>query len=239
MKNKLLVLAAASAALVATVLTGCASVEPYPSKVYQPNAQIQRQLKRLSVEDIAVEQVRVVKPFDNECGGGNIPIPSETRVKDSAEAFANYWKNALMMDLRESGLLNQEKPKVKIYNLIDSVKIQAEPTALAYRIRMTLFSSNGGIMSEEVVYNAPTDGLKNIRQGCMRLADTLDKAVAWSILKTVSDPRFEQMVQPGLGFVPSMKGESIRQTLDVFGITKDEEDEYWKAKPTGGRMEGY
>ena len=79
--------------------------------------------------------------------------------------------------------MNQKNPKVKIYNLIDSVKIQAEPTFLAWRINMELFSSNGHSMKLDVVYNAPTDGLKNMQDGCRRVAETLNKAVKWSVLK--------------------------------------------------------
>ena len=89
---------------------------------------------------------------------------------------------------------------------------------------MEIFSSNGGILKQDITYNAPTDGLKNMRDGCSRLAAGLNKAVAWSILKTVSDPRFKEMVQPG--FVPSMKAASITSVFQP-----DEEEEYWKSKP--------
>ncbi len=53
-----------------------------------------------------------------------------------------------------------------------------------------------------------------MREGCSRLAAGLDKAVAWSILKTISDPRFQEMVQPGLGYVPSMKAVSITSVFN-------------------------
>ncbi len=83
------------------------------------------------------------------------------------------------------------------------------------------------MLKQEITYNAPTDGLKNMREGCSRLAAGLDKAVAWSILKTISDPRFQEMVQPGLGYVPSMKAVSITSVFQP-----DTEEDYWKSKPT-------
>ncbi len=130
-----------------------------------------------------------------------------------------------MADLKNGSALNQDKPKVKIYNLIDSVKIQAEPTMLAWRINMELFSSNGSSMKASVVYNVPTDSLKNMQDGCRRLAAGLDKAVRWSILEITSDPRFQNLVQPGLDFVPSMKAASIQS---VF-LGEDEEERWSKS----------
>ncbi len=124
-----------------------------------------------------------------DCAGDRIAVPGEGEFSDLRDAFAHYWKNAFITDLSSVGMLNQEKPKVKLYNLIDSVKIIAEPTQLQWRIKMEIFSSNGGMLKQEITYNAPTDGLKNMREGCSRLAAGLDKAVAWSILKTFSDSK--------------------------------------------------
>ena len=188
----------------ALVLVGCQTAEPYVSYPYEVTAQNARILRKLDVKDVAVDQVRVVKVMDLECAGSVIPIPGQEEFKTLNGAFSNYWRNALMADLNQAGILNQKNPKVKIYNLIDSVKIQAEPTFLAWRINMELFSSNGHSMKMNVVYNAPTDGLKNMQEGCRRVAETLNKAVKWSVLKAVSDPRFEALVQPGLDFTPSM-----------------------------------
>ena len=172
----------------ALVMAGSQTAEPYVSYPYEVTAQNARILKRLDVKDVAVEQVRVVKAMDLECAGNNIPIPGQEGFKTINGAFSNYWRNALMSDLNQAGILNQKNPKVKIYNLIDSVKIQAEPTFLAWRINMELFSSNGHSMKLDVVYNAPTDGLKNMQDGCRQVAETLNKAVKWSVLKAISDP---------------------------------------------------
>ena len=142
----------------ALVLVGCQTAEPYVSYPYEVTAQNARILRKLDVKDVAVDQVRVVKVMDLECAGSVIPIPGQEEFKTLNGAFSNYWRNALMADLNQAGILNQKNPKVKIYNLIDSVKIQAEPTFLAWRINMELFSSNGHSMKMNVVYNAPTDG---------------------------------------------------------------------------------
>lgn len=224
MKKTLNFSLAASALL---LLAACQTPEPYMSYSFEPNTQIQRAWHRIDAQDIAVEQVRVVKNIDLDCAGDRIAIPGEDGFKDLRDVFANYWRTAFITDLSSTGLLNQDKPKVKIYNLIDSVKIIAEPTQLQWRFNMEVFSSNGGMLKEEIAYNAPSDGLKNMREGCARLAATLNKAVAWSILKTVSDPRFNEMVRPGLGFVPSMKAKSISTVFQG-----DDAEEYWKSKPS-------
>ncbi|WP_289077820.1 hypothetical protein [uncultured Parasutterella sp.] len=210
--------------LSAVLLSGCSTPEPYVTYAYEPNAQNARSVKRLQAEDVAVAEVRVAKAMDLDCAGTIFPIPGEEKYKNLNDAFAAYWKNAFMADLKNGGALNQDKPKVKIYNLIDSVKIQAEPTMLAWRINMELFSSNGSSMKAAVVYNVPTDSLKNMQDGCRRLAAGLDKAVRWSILEITSDPRFQNLVQPGLGFVPSMKAASIQS---VF-LGEDEEERWSK-----------
>lgn len=210
--------------LSAVLLSGCSTPEPYVTYAYEPNAQNARSVKRLQAEDVAVAEVRVAKAMDLDCAGTIFPIPGEEKYKNLNDAFAAYWKNAFMADLKNGGALNQDKPKVKIYNLIDSVKIQAEPTMLAWRINMELFSSNGSSMKAVVVYNVPTDSLKNMQDGCRRLAAGLDKAVRWSILEITSDPRFQNLVQPGLDFVPSMKAASIQS---VF-LGEDEEERWSK-----------
>ena len=210
--------------LSAVLLSGCSTPEPYVTYAYEPNAQNARSVKRLQAEDVAVAEVRVAKAMDLDCAGTIFPIPGEEKYKNLNDAFAAYWKNAFMADMKNGGALNQDKPKVKIYNLIDSVKIQAEPTMLAWRINMELFSSNGSSMKAAVVYNVPTDSLKNMQEGCRRLAAGLDKAVRWSILEITSDPRFQNLVQPGLGFVPSMKAASIQS---VF-LGEDEEERWSK-----------
>ncbi|WP_304641649.1 hypothetical protein [uncultured Parasutterella sp.] len=210
--------------LSAVLLSGCSTPEPYVTYAYEPNAQNARSVKRLQAEDVAVAEVRVAKAMDLDCAGTIFPIPGEEKYKNLNDAFAAYWKNAFMADLKNGGALNQDKPKVKIYNLIDSVKIQAEPTMLAWRINMELFSSNGSSMKASVVYNVPTDSLKNMQDGCRRLAAGLDKAVRWSILEITSDPRFQNLVQPGLDFVPSMKAASIQS---VF-LGEDEEERWSK-----------
>lgn len=210
--------------LSAVLLSGCSTPEPYVTNAYEPNAQNARSVKRLQAEDVAVAEVRVAKAMDLDCAGTIFPIPGEEKYKNLNDAFAAYWKNAFMADLKNGGALNQDKPKVKIYNLIDSVKIQAEPTMLAWRINMELFSSNGSSMKAVVVYNVPTDSLKNMQDGCRRLAAGLDKAVRWSILEITSDPRFQNLVQPGLDFVPSMKAASIQS---VF-LGEDEEERWSK-----------
>ena len=211
----------------ALVMAGCQTAEPYVSYPYEVTAQNARILKRLDVKDVAVEQVRVVKAMDLECAGNNIPIPGQEGFKTINGAFSNYWRNALMSDLNQAGTLNQKNPKVKIYNLIDSVKIQAEPTFLAWRINMELFSSNGHSMKLDVVYNAPTDGLKNMQDGCRRVAETLNKAVKWSVLKAISDPKFEALVQPGLDFTPSMKAQSFQSLF----LGEDEDDRWVDKAP--------
>ena len=165
--------------------------------------------------------------MDLECAGSIIPIPGQEEFKTLNGAFSNYWRNALMADLNQAGILNQKNPKVIIYNLIDSVKIQAEPTFLAWRINMELFSSNGHSMKLDVVYNAPTDGLKNMQDGCRRVASTLNKAVKWSVLKAISDPRFEVLVQPGLDFTPSMKAQSFQSLF----LGEDEDDRWVDKAP--------
>ena len=210
--------------LSAVLLSGCSTPEPYVTNAYEPNAQNARSVKRLQAEDVAVAEVRVAKAMDLDCAGTIFPIPGEEKYKNLNDAFAAYWKNAFMADLKNGSALNQDKPKVKIYNLIDSVKIQAEPTMLAWRINMELFSSNGSSMKAAVVYNVPTDSLKNMQDGCRRLAAGLDKAVRWSILEITSDPRFQNLVQPGLDFVPSMKAASIQS---VF-LGEDEEERWSK-----------
>lgn len=210
--------------LSAVLLSGCSTPEPYVTYAYEPNAQNARSVKRLQAEDVAVAEVRVAKAMDLDCAGTIFPIPGEEKYKNLNDAFAAYWKNAFMADLKNGGALNRDKPKVKIYNLIDSVKIQAEPTMLAWRINMELFSSNGSSMKAAVVYNVPTDSLKNMQDGCRRLAAGLDKAVRWSILEITSDPRFQNLVQPGLDFVPSMKAASIQS---VF-LGEDEEERWSK-----------
>ncbi|MVX56207.1 hypothetical protein [Parasutterella muris] len=210
--------------LSAVLLSGCSTPEPYVTYAYEPNAQNARSVKRLQAEDVAVAEVRVAKAMDLDCAGTIFPIPGEEKYKNLNDAFAAYWKNAFMADLKNGGALNQDKPKVKIYNLIDSVKIQAEPTMLAWRINMEIFSSNGSSMKAAVVYNVPTDSLKNMQDGCRRLAAGLDKAVRWSILEITSDPRFQNLVQPGLDFVPSMKAASIQS---VF-LGEDEEERWSK-----------
>ena len=43
-----------------------------------------------------------------------------------------------------------------------------------------------------------------MQDGCRRVAETLNKAVKWSVLKAISDPKFEALVQPGLDFTPSI-----------------------------------
>ncbi|WP_304644115.1 hypothetical protein [uncultured Parasutterella sp.] len=211
--------------LSAVLLSGCSTPEPYVTYAYEPNAQNARSVKRLQAEDVAVAEVRVAKAMDLDCAGTIFPIPGEEKYKNLNDAFAAYWKNAFMADLKNGGALNQDKPKVKIYNLIDSVKIQAEPTMLAWRINMEIFSSNGSSMKAAVVYNVPTDSLKNMQDGCRRLAAGLDKAVRWSILEITSDPRFQNLVQPGLDFVPSMKAASIQS---VF-LGEDEEERWSKS----------
>lgn len=204
----------------AIILTGCQTAEPYVSYPYEVTSQNARILKKLDVKDVAVDQVRVVKDMDLECAGNYVPIPGQEHFKTPNGAFSNYWRNAMMSDLNHAGILNEKNPKVKIYNLIDSVKIQAEPTFLAWRINMELFSSNGHSMKMSVVYNAPTDQLKNMQDGCRRISATLNKAVKWSILKTISDPRFEELVQPGLDFKPAMKAQSLES---VFMGEKEED----------------
>lgn len=225
LNRKLLV----SAGLISTavLLTGCKTTEPYISYPYEVTSQNARIIKKLDAKDIAVEQVRVVKEMDMDCAGGYVPIPGQENFKTPNGAFSNYWRNALMSDLNNAGILNQQNPKVKLYNLIDSVKIQAEPTFLAWRINMELFSSNGHSMKMSVVYNAPTDNLKNMHDGCRRISETLNKAVKWSILKTISDPRFEELVQPGLDFKPSMKAQSLES---VF-MGEKEEDRWAESAP--------
>ncbi len=210
--------------LSAVLLSGCSTPEPYVTNAYEPNAQNARSVKRLQAEDVAVAEVRVAKAMDLDCAGTIFPIPGEEKYKNLNDAFAAYWKNAFMADLKNGGALNQDKPKVKIYNLIDSVKIQAEPTMLAWRINMELFSSNGSSMKAAVVYNVPTDSLKNMQDGCRRLAAGLDKAVRWSILEITSDPRFQKLGEAGLDFVPSMKAASIQS---VF-LGEDEEERWSK-----------
>ena len=204
------------------LLSGCKTTEPLVTKAYEPTAQNTRIIKRLEAQDVGVGEVRVVKEMDLDCTGTIIPIPGDGSAKNLNEAFAKYWKNAFSADLKKAGIFNEQKPKVIIYNLIDSVKIQAEPTMLAWYIQMELFSSNGTSMKMEVAYNVPTDSLRNMKDGCRRLAAGMDSAVRWSILKTVSDPRFEALVQPGLGFTPSMKAASIQS---VF-MGESEEDRW-------------
>ncbi len=231
MKNKRLFLCFLSASCLSGLI-GCAVDEPYMVQEYMPNDQIQRQWKRLNADNVGVAQVRVVKEIETDCANFKIPIPNRDDYKTNNAAFAAYWKKALEMDLRASGALNETDPKVKLYALLDSVKIQGEPTNLAWRFNIRMFSSNGGMLSEEIVYHVPTDNLKNMTEGCRRIAADMNKAVAWSIVRTISDPKFSYLVQPGLGYVPSMKGQSITKSINVF--SKDEEDEYWKTKPHGG-----
>lgn len=92
----------------ALVMAGCQTAEPYVSYPYEVTAQNARILKRLDVKDVAVEQVRVVKAMDLECAGNNIPIPGQEGFKTINGAFSNYWRNALMSDLNQAGILNQK-----------------------------------------------------------------------------------------------------------------------------------
>lgn len=99
-----------SAALAGSVLVlaGCQTAEPYVSYPYEVTAQNARILKRLDVKDVAVDQVRVVKAMDLECAGNIIPIPGQEGFKTINGAFSNYWRNALMSDLNQAGILNQK-----------------------------------------------------------------------------------------------------------------------------------
>ena len=121
MKKTLLSISLAVSA--ALLLTACKTTEPYYSYSFEPNAQIQRAWHRIDAKDIGVEQVRVVKIIDLDCAGDRIAVPGEGEFSDLRDAFAHYWKNAFITDLSSVGMLNQEKPKVKLYNLIDSVKL--------------------------------------------------------------------------------------------------------------------
>ena len=211
----------------ALVMAGFQTAEPYVSYPYGVTAQNARILKRLDVKDVAVDQVRVVKAMDLECAGNIIPIPGQEGFKTITGAFSNYWRNALMSDLNQAGILNQKNPKVKIYNLIDSVKIQAEPTFLAWRINMELFSSNGHSMKLDVVYNAPTDGLKNMPDGCRRVAEPINQAVKCSVIKAIRNTGLEDVVEPGLDFTPSMKAQSFQSLF----LGEDEDDRWVDKAP--------
>ena len=118
-----------SAALAGSVLVlaGCQTAEPYVSYPYEVTAQNARILKRLDVKDVAVDQVRVVKAMDLECAGNIIPIPGQEGFKTINGAFSNYWRNALMSDLNQAGILNQKNPKVKIYRT-DAPEIEQRTT---------------------------------------------------------------------------------------------------------------
>lgn len=207
-------------------LSACQAPNPVHLDPYEPKAQNVRAWKRLHAEDIAVQQVRIVKDMDLDCTGVPMRIPVSGSFKSTNEAFAEYWKRAMESELSQAGLLNQKDPKVKLYALIDSVKIQAEPTALAWIMNLEMYSSNGTSMKETVVFNAPTDNMKNMREGCFRLATSMDKALTWALLKIVGDPRFEALVKPGLGFTPSMKAQTLQETL-----LGEDKDERWKETP--------
>lgn len=208
------------------MLCACQAPQPLTTNNYVTSDQNIRAWKRLDAKDVGVAQVRVERAMDLDCAGRSIPIPVKGNYRSTEDAFAAYWAEALMSDLSSAGILNQKEPKVKLYNLIESVKMVAEPTNLSWIIKMEVFSSNGRSLPQTITYNAPTDSLKNMQEGCYRLAQGLDKAVAWSILRMVSNPRFEELLKPGLNFVPSMKGESI---TDVF--QGRDEKEKWKTAP--------
>lgn len=205
------------------ILGGCETTSIYPSAAYAPTAQNARAIKRLQTSDIAVSKVRVVKELDADCAGALIPIGAPGAT-NAGEAFAAYWKDAFTQDLKNAGVLNESQPKVKLYALFDKVKIQGELNDLAWKMKVEIFSSNGHSMREEIVYRVPSEGVRNMREGCTRISEDLNKAVAWSILKITSNPNFAELTAPGLSWEPSMKGESIK---DLF--FSDDSDK-WKNK---------
>jgi hypothetical protein len=225
---KRIAIAAALAAV--PFLSGCHSVEPLETHAYESRPQNVRAIKRLHTEDVAVAEVRLVSNPDLECAGRIIPIPGMEYSAQADRAVANYWKKALESDLDAAGVLNEKTPKVRLYNLIESVKILAEPTRLRWTFTMRVFSSNGKYMDSTATYNVPTDNMPNMQEACSRLAKDFDKAVAWSLLKTISAPEMTQLVQPGLGFVPVMKATSLTKSLS--SIIRPEDDEpMWKEEP--------
>lgn len=220
-------LAAAASAL---MLAGCAQSPSLVTKDYESRAQNVRAVNRLQAEDIGVAQVRVSKDIDLWCAGRTIPIPGAESGRTDKDNFARYWQKAFESELAQAGVLNQENPKVKLYNLIESVKIVAEPTRIRWMFDMNYFSSNGTIFRDEVEYNVPTDSLKNMQEGCERLAEGLDKAVSWSILKALSSPSFAPLVEPGLSYEPKMTSESLAHSLTTI-VKPEEEEEIWKTMP--------
>lgn len=220
----------AAAAVSALMLAGCAQPPSLVTKDYESRAQNVRAVNRLQAEDIAVAQVRVSKDVDLWCAGRTIPIPGAENGRTDKDNFARYWQRAFESELAQAGVLNQENPKVKLYNLIESVRIVAEPTRIQWMLDMNYFSSNGTIFRDEVVYNVPTDSLKNMQEGCERLAEGLDKAVSWSILKVLSSPSFAPLVEPGLSYEPKMTSESLAHSLTTI-VKPEEEEEIWKAMP--------
>lgn len=215
----------------ALVVAGCTTTsQPEVPFNYEAKAQNVRVMGKLDASDIAVGQVRVVNNLDLACGNRNLTIPGAVSSDDNAGNFANYWKKAFESELAKAGLLNEKNPKVKLYFLLDKVKIVGEPIRLQWMMNMTVFSSNGTILKNEVVYNAPTDNLRNMQEGCGRLEQYIDKAVAWSILKTVSSPAFPALVQPGLDYVPTMKAQSLSDSLTSI-IKEPEQDDVWKKQP--------
>lgn len=211
-------------------LSACTAPVPLVSHEYESRAQNVRAVNRLHTSDVAVAEVRVVKDPDLWCAGSAIPIPGARSSLSDNQNIASYWKRAFEAELSQAGVLNEKDPKVKIYNLIDRVRMIAEPTQLRWMIDMRLFSSNGSIYDSEVEYNVPTDSLKNMEDGCARLADSFDKAIAWSILKTLSAPEFGPLVEPGLDYVPTMKAESLSHSLTSI-VKPEEKEEIWKTEP--------
>jgi hypothetical protein len=51
--------------------------------------------------------------------------------------------------------------------------------------------------------------------------------VKWSVLKAISDPKFEALVQPGLNFTPSMKAQSFQSLF----LGEDEDDRWVDKAP--------
>ncbi len=227
MQARWTILLAASSLVVAGCTTPSKPEVPFN---YEARAQNVRVMGKLGASDIAVGQVRVVNNLDLVCGNRELTIPGGVGRYDNAGNFASYWKRAFESELAKAGLLNEKNPKVKLYFLLDKVKIVGEPVRLQWMMNMTVFSSNGTILKNDVVYNAPTDNLRNMADGCGRLEQNIDKAIAWSILKTVSSPAFPALVQPGLEYVPTMKAESLSDSLTSI-VKEPEKNDIWKKQP--------
>ena len=173
-------------ALATVVLAGCST---YAASRYAISADTVRTLRTFKGQTVAVGDFTATKPGQKEimCRAvGPIKTPD-------GETFEAFIRKALIDELTIAEIYAPSAPIV-LTGRLDEIDFSSGPAEAAWKIALTVRSSNGKTLAVREVYGFTPSWYGET--GCNQTAHALMPAVQNVVGKVVRDPSFADLVRP-------------------------------------------